>query len=406
MVKIANQPISFKRKIIVFAWNGVFFVKKVQCSGAIMKKILFCASTASHLLNFHLPYIQALFQMGYEVHALVNEQVVIPCTVDTHVIPFEKRLLSIRNVGAIKSCRTLLQREIYDVIVTNTALAGIIVRMAVLTLAQRPIVIHIAGGYLFPASFSLKKLIYLIPEKIVSVVTDTVIVMNNEDYLSAQKHHLYFNKLLYIKGLGVDLSRFVPATQGTKDQLRKKYGIDESAWVFVFTGEFNRNKNQSFLIEVFSDLQVPNVILVLLGTGILYEKCKRMTVEHGVSNTILLPGFSNTVSDWYRLADAAISASGSEGLPFSMIEAMSCGLPIYVSDIKGHRELVNNGNNGFLFSRNDRKSLQQLLRESYGQRDHLAQLGKNAATYAQQFSIQLVKEDLLAIYKNALAVLN
>lgn len=54
--------------------------------------------------------------------------------------------------------------------------------------------------------------------------------------------------------------------------------------------------------------------------------------------------------DFYRLIDIYASASAGEGLPYAMLDAMACGLPVVATRVRGHTDLVRHGMTGFLTS--------------------------------------------------------
>ncbi len=101
-----------------------------------MKKVLFCASTLSHLMNFHLPYLQDFRDQGYEVWTLAGggKARFIPYAHHQEDLPIRKRFFSPKNLLAILKVRRLLLRENFDCISTHTTLASAVVRAAVLLL--------------------------------------------------------------------------------------------------------------------------------------------------------------------------------------------------------------------------------------------------------------------------------
>ncbi|MBQ5862716.1 MAG: glycosyltransferase family 1 protein, partial [Peptococcaceae bacterium] len=128
------------------------------------KKILYCASTASHLNNFHLPYMQELQRMGYHIIACVNESCELPYADEVKVIPFHKQITSTENIKNVFRVRKLLKQEKYTAISVHTTLAAAVVRAAVLLLpkAQRPKVFYTCHGYLFGDDDGLSKWKYLL----------------------------------------------------------------------------------------------------------------------------------------------------------------------------------------------------------------------------------------------------
>ena len=96
--------------------------------------------------------------MGYEVHVAVNKVVTIPWADKVIALPFQKNILSPKNIGAIVKAYRLLKKENYNKMSTHTTLAGVIMRLAAIPLKKRPRIYHIVHGYIFNLNYSLKKL--------------------------------------------------------------------------------------------------------------------------------------------------------------------------------------------------------------------------------------------------------
>lgn len=330
-----------------------------------MKKVLYCASTVSHINNFHLPYLKAFHNMGYEVHVAVNERVTIKWADKVFALPFYKNLLSIKNIIAIFQARKLLKENQYEKVITNTTLAGVIVRIAALLLKNRPKIYHIVHGYIFNADSGIKKYFYLVPEKIAAIVSDVVMVMNREDHEMAEKYKLYKDKLYYIDGMGVDPSRFKIVSPEEKIAYKQRLGFKEDDFLFVYVAEFSKRKNQKMLIRAFSKCKLEKAHLLLAGDGKLLEECKRLVDRLKQTERIHFLGYVKDVPSLYCACDCAVSTSKAEGLPFNIIEAMGCGLPVIASNIKGHRDLVENELYGLLFSKGNKIQLILCIEEIY-----------------------------------------
>ena len=104
-----------------------------------MPKILFTASTYSHLVQFHRPYLAAFRRMGWTVEAACGGAPMdLPEAHHVVHIPFEKDMLSPRNGAACLALRRLIRSRGYDLISCHTALASYFTRMAVLGMKRRP----------------------------------------------------------------------------------------------------------------------------------------------------------------------------------------------------------------------------------------------------------------------------
>jgi glycosyltransferase EpsD len=365
-----------------------------------LKKILFAASTLSHIKNFHLPYLQEFQNRGYEVWVVANSSDTIPYADHVVALPFAKSLLSYQNIKAIFLARTLLKKQNFDIVSTHTALASAVVRAAILTLHKKPKVYCTIHGYLFHENDGLKKWIYLLPEKICAHVTDVLMVMNHEDYEMAERHKLYKEKLSYINGMGIDLKKFTPATDEEKQSIRKKMGFAENDFLFVYAAEFSKRKNQAFLIRSFAEVcqECPNIKLLLAGKGALLEECKELVRQLHREEQIRFLGYVSNMRDVYVACDACVSTSQIEGLPFNIMEAIACGLPVVASDIKGHRELVKDGNYGILYKSGDPVELQKKLKYINKTKASSGKSEENIRVQLGSYELNQVVEQILEIY--------
>ena len=104
-----------------------------------MSKILYVASTYSHIKSFHLEYIKALRAAGHEVLIMANGSEA------DYNIPFEKRIFSRRNSVCRKEISKIVKEEHFDAILLNTTLAAFHVRLA-LNGKKRPRVVNFVHG--------------------------------------------------------------------------------------------------------------------------------------------------------------------------------------------------------------------------------------------------------------------
>ena len=140
---------------------------------------------------------------------------------------------------------------------------------------------------------------------------------------------------------------------------------------------------------------------VFIGDGELWEDAKRMVRAKNLSAEILLPGWKSNVADWLAFFDVFILYSLWEGLSLSILEAMSAGLPIIASDIKGNNELVKNGYNGFLVKIGDKDSfVKNILWISTHDRER-DEMGKNSLKLVREkFALNRFIESYKNLYIN------
>lgn len=320
-----------------------------------MKKILFCASRASHITNFHLPYTEYFKSKGFRVDAAVQGKIDGNTVDNCFDLNFTKNPLSPDNVKTVFALRKILADGNYDIVCSNTTLAGVAVRAAKMLLnGRKPYLVHISHGYMFDDKGSIKSRLYIMCEKITKNPVDELVVMNDEDYRLAEKYHLG-KHIRHIYGMGLNKDKFPPLSPNETDDIRKSIGAEKDSFVMLCVGEFSQRKNQTALIEVFNTLSKKhkNLMLVFAGEGKTLDKCKDKVSEYELYNKVRFLGQVSDINRLYRSCNLLVSSSLMEGLPFNVMEALWCGLPVILSDIKGHNDLVKDGENGVLFEKDN-----------------------------------------------------
>lgn len=157
------------------------------------------------------------------------------------------------------------------------------------------------------------------------------------------------NKKIHLLAHGIDTKKYSKSNSEIKRQLRQKYGIPLKAPVVVFCARVVLRKGIDTLIKMWPIIfkEVTNAKLIVVGGGKyeLLQQLKRLSKEN--DDSVIITGEVPKPQDYYQLSDLYVFPSRSEGLPTSLMEAMSCGLPSVVSDIGGCDDLIVNGENGF-----------------------------------------------------------
>lgn len=363
-------------------------------------KILYVASNWQHLIHFHIPYIESLRARGHTVHvAAGGERRDFPCADRVIALPFQKKLLSPANFRAARQLSQVMRRERYDLIAVHTSLAAFFTRLAArLARADCP-VCNTVHGYLFDdESPLLKRTVLLWAEKLMAPVTDTVVVMAKQDEEIARRHRLYRRELRFIRGMGVDFSRFPPITPSARREARQALGLTQGEFWLVFAGEFSPRKNQPLLIEALA-LLPERVRLLLLGDGAELERCRTLARERGVADRVRFEGYRSDTSRYYAASDLCVSSSRSEGLPFNLMEAMGMGLPVVATAVKGHTDLVKPDRNGILVPFGDAAAFAAAVEELLESPEKRAEYGAHNIADREAYSLGSVLSENIAIYE-------
>ncbi|MGI5962144.1 MAG: glycosyltransferase [Lawsonibacter sp.] len=367
-------------------------------------RVLFTASTTSHICNFHLPYLRAFRAMGWTVAVACGGDPSGIVEADERLaLPFEKRMTALANWKAQRMLQQFLEEHPCDLVCTHTSLAAFFTRRATAGLRHRPPVVNVAHGYLFDdQTSSFKRQILLGAERLTARQTDLVLTMNRYDLEVAKRYHLG-SRVENIPGIGVDFTRLDGLAEFDREKLRANYGFEAEDFVLVYAAEFSVRKNQSMLIRSLAALP-KQVKLLLPGQGALWDTCRDLAVSLGLESRVIFPGQVSNMAALYALSDGAVSASRSEGLPFNVMESMYAGLPVIASAVKGHVDLIVPGQTGLLYPYGDEKAfvaaVTRLLEEA-----GLAQaLGANARRWVTPYSLAQVLPQVMDWYMSALSV--
>lgn len=319
-------------------------------------KVLLTATVQSHICQFHKPLVEVLHKHGCEVHVAARDNLAeknglkLDFVEKVYDIPFARSPKSKDNIQAYKELKHIINNENYDVIHCNTPMGGIVTRLAAKQVRKQGTkVYYTAHGFHFYKGAPKKNWIVFYPiEKYFSRMTDKLITITKEDYhLASQKFHC---KVERIHGVGVDENRYHSVLQEEQMEIRKQFGFTDGQKIILCVGELLPNKNQQMIIHAMQKIvkKYPDAQLLLAGNGSEKENLENLIKSLRLTENIKMLGYVTNLQEYQKIADVSVSCSKREGLPLNIVEAMLSGTPVVASVNRGHRELIQNGKNGFL----------------------------------------------------------
>lgn len=311
-----------------------------------MKKVLFTATVVkTHINTFHLPFLKMFKVAGWEVHVaakndFINETCVIPNCDRYYNIDFNRFPFSLRNIKAYYNLKKIIQTNKYDIIHCHTPVAGVLTRLAAIS-CKKTIIIYTAHGFHFYSGSPLINwLIYYPIEKFCARFTDKLITINREDFNRAKNWKLHNNGQVYlVSGVGIDINKFKQCDISI-DKKKKKLGIPKNYKIILSVGELNSNKNHQVIIKALAKLKYQDYVYLICGQGILHDELENLIKLLKLSNNVKLMGYRNDINDLLNITDLFVFPSKREGLPLSLMEALSVGVNSLASDIRGNRDLL------------------------------------------------------------------
>ncbi|MFS0836755.1 glycosyltransferase family 4 protein [Paenibacillus sp. 1P03SA] len=372
-----------------------------------MKKILFVTTVDTTVRAFLIPHIQYFLERGFEVEiatGIVNQEWArhnIP-GVKVHPIPFHRSLKSPGNLRAFFSVLKLLRIKNYDLIHVHTPIASFVTRLA--SMFTKSKVLYTAHGFHFSENGSrLGNFLFKWAEKLAGLRTDKLIVINTDDQVAAAKI-VPQRKIAYIKGVGVDTDLYSPLNDNlVKENFKNQLNIEVGQVVFTHIAEMNANKRQMDVIhavEILKQSGIDKFIVLFVGNGINFEVIKQVVREKNLEDRIRCLGYRSDISEILSITDVGLLVSLREGLPRSVMEMMSMGIPVIATAIRGNRDLVVHGETGYLVPVKNPEILAQKMTALLFNGEHRRLFGSNARQRVQkEFALPEIISNMEVVYK-------
>ncbi|MBO7317630.1 MAG: glycosyltransferase family 4 protein [Bacteroidales bacterium] len=372
-----------------------------------MKKILVIASSYLHIRSFLIPHIEYWKRNGWVVDVASDDDgIAIPYADSKIDIPVKRTPFHPSNVVAIKRLARHLEREHYDIINCHTPIGAMIARLASRQARRNGTkIVYMAHGFHFYNGAPLRNwLLYYTAEKSMARCTDALITINEEDRLNACKFFPEIPRQYHLDGIGYDTKHIGHSDEDEVRCIQEQYGLRKDDFVLLYIARYARHKRHRFLIEAFADIKqnIPQAKLLLLGEGEDMQACCQLAQKLGLNSSVIFAGYQTNISPYLHLADVGVSPSLMEGLPIGLAEKMSVALPVVVSDIRGHRDLINEGQNGMLFAVGSRSELVNKVAYLYNNPAERLRMGIAARESIMKYSVENIKPQFLQILDNEL----
>ncbi|MBT2259242.1 glycosyltransferase family 4 protein [Priestia megaterium] len=302
-----------------------------------------------------------------------------------------------QDLKAILELRNLVKKINPSIIHLHSSKAGLVGRIATKVSNYRIPVIFTAHGWGFtPGSKKINKYISLLSELLTSWMLNKVICVSKFDQELAEKYHIISKKkLTYVyngisKDMNVDLVDI--------DKKREKV-------LFTMVARFDSQKDYLTLVKAIEKLknnkEIYNQIQFnFVGKGPLYEEIQKEIINRKIDDVVNLLGFRNDILEIINQSDVFVLTSNYEGLPISIIEAMSLEKPLIVSDVGGVRELIDK--NGFLIAKgkNEIKNIGKAIVQLTSDDRLRIEMGENSLSIFQnKFTLEQCVNNTEKIYK-------
>lgn len=302
-----------------------------------------------------------------------------------------------RSLGVIQEIRSLivlvrcLRRIKPHVVHTHMAKAGVIGRLAAL-LARVPVRVHTFHGHLLHGYFSptVTKGFVLV-ERMLRRITSFALVVG-----AATRRDLLAVGIVDESSSAVVLPSTKPITRTNKHEARTTLGLPSSGAIVGLVGRLTHIKRPDRFLRLAE--AVPDVHFVLVGGG---PQRDEVETRARVLNNVSVIDWSADLSVVFGALDVVALTSDNEGVPLSLLEAASAGLPVVAMRVGGVPEIINHRVTGLLAdNESDLAAHVRLLASDPALRE---QMGRAASAWvAQQTSLKTYLSQHEELYRRLL----
>ena len=310
---------------------------------------------------------------------------------------------------AYRKIKAIIEEFKPDIVHTHASKAGVLGRKAAISCGVKTIV-HTYHGHVFHSYFGKFKthLIKSLERNLAKKSSGIVAISNLQKEELVKKHRICAADKVKVVPLGFDLSSFLQDNPAKRDQVRNDYKIEAGDVAIAIVGRLAPIKNHSFFLKVIEQLLekgVLNIKVFIVGDGSERELIEKMSnsLNKKYGQKITLTSWIFDIATFNKGMDIICLTSDNEGTPVSLIEAQASGLPVISTDVGGVRDIVLDGESGFITKLGDIETYVEKLRllvENEKLRVKFAAKGRDFVT--SRFNYERLAKDISAYYRELL----
>jgi len=357
--------------------------------------------------------IQRMQESGYDVHCVCSDGPyrdwitqrgvkIYPVTIKRSISPFS-------DIIALWKMYRYFRREKIQIVHTHTPKCSLLGQLAA-RMAGVPVVINTVHGFYFHENMKLlRKWFYITMERIAGKCSSMILSQNPEDIETAIKLGITTRDKIRLLGNGVDLKKFDPSRFDAEFRRAKRIevGVPEKALLVGIIGRLVKEKGYLELFESMRNIMKrhENVWLIIIGPEDIAKSDRisgKTFVTYGISNKTRWLGGREDIPEILACMDIYTLPSWREGFPRSAIEAAAMGLPIVSTDIRGCRQVVEDGVNGLLVPVHDVGKLEDAIMKLLNDKELRIRMGKEGYLKSRkEFDETKVCGIIIETYKKA-----
>ncbi len=297
-----------------------------------------------------------------------------------------------------------------DIVHTHASKAGALGRRAAFS-CKTPIVVHTFHGHVFHSYFGRIKteIFKTIERKLAKKSSAIVAISEMQKREISEIHKVVKPEKMKVIPLGFDLVPFREKRVNERDNTRRKFNIDNETVAIAIVGRLAPIKNHDYFFDIIE--QVLPKINQKVAIFIVGDGSERESVEMRVNqaneqfgNCITMTSWIEDIGTFNAGMDIICLTSKNEGTPVSLIEAQAGGIPVITTDVGGVRDIVIEGETGYIIPVNNQGLYEEKLIdliENEKKREIMSQNGWNHVE--EKFHYKTLVKNMEELYIQLLA---
>jgi len=364
-----------------------------------MKKILIVSTVSRQFYLFEQGNIEVLKSLGYEIHAAANfsdaNERLDALDIIRHPFDIQRSPFSLKNIKAYRQLKKIMKSENFDAIHCHSPMGGVLARLVAKSVGISPIIYTAHGFHFYQGAPLVNWLVYYPVEKFLSRYTSLLITINQEDFNRAKLFNA--NKVVYVPGIGVDTEKFNQFLVN-REKKREELDIPNDTVVFLSVGEMIKRKNHETALKALSKVETKNFIYMICGKGELESYLRNLAKTLGIEEKVRFLGFRHDIPEICVASDVFLFPSYQEGLPVSVMESMSAGLPVICSAIRGNIDLIEHGVGGYLVKPDDVDGCTKYIEKMTKDSNLRMSMGRHNIDIVKKYDKKVVNEEMSKFY--------
>lgn len=370
------------------------------------KKIMLIATTDNMIWQFLIPHINDLISIGATVDCFCAktgfwfDELKEKYDFNMYDISLSRSPFKLNNIKGYNQLKAFEKRKHYDIIYCQQPVGGMMGRL-IGRKYHIPVIYTAHGFFFFKHNNIVKNFIFKSAEKFLSRYTDVLITMSNEDFEAIKNWKVKYKYLIH--GIGFDNKKY-DILDFDKLELRSSLNINRYDKVIVTVAEFIKRKNYPTMLKCFAQLikTIPNAKYIICGSGKLLDRMKKLAIKLKIEKSVIFMGYIKDINKILQICDAMLLLSKQEGLTMAIMEAMHYSLPVVTSNVRGNRDLIDNGLGGRLVNYKDFTDASNALIDILTNDDLKSKMGKYNKEKVKKYDINVVRAELKQIYNEVI----